>query len=84
MHQKCFNYALINLLFGLRMYVWIIDSLITHPSPHPGAPACPSTPEVLQIKEHIPIISSSIVFAFGFAFESYEEFGGASHFHVYF
>jgi hypothetical protein len=83
-HKKCIKYALINLLFSLHTYVWIIDSLITHPSPHPGVPTCPFTFEVLRVKEHIPIISSCIVFTFGLAFESYEEFGGASHPHVYF
>jgi len=34
MHQKCSNYALTNLLFGLFKFVWIIDPLITRPSPH--------------------------------------------------
>ena len=29
------NHALTNLLFGLCMFVWIIDLLVTHPSPHP-------------------------------------------------
>jgi hypothetical protein len=51
-HQKCFNHALINLLFGLCKFVWIIDSLITHPSPHPTALARPFTPKMLWVREH--------------------------------
>jgi hypothetical protein len=43
MHQKCSNYALTNLLFGLCKFVWIIDSLVTRPHPHLGALARPST-----------------------------------------
>jgi len=43
-HQKCSNYALINLLFGLCRLVWIVDLLVTHPNPHPKAPACLSYP----------------------------------------
>jgi hypothetical protein len=35
MHQKCFNYALINLLIGLYRSKWIIDPLITYLNPHP-------------------------------------------------
>ncbi len=31
-HQKCFNYALTNLLFGLWRFVGIIDLLVSHPS----------------------------------------------------
>jgi hypothetical protein len=46
MHQKCFNYAVTNLLFGLCNFVWIIDSLVIRPNPHLGAPAHPSTFEV--------------------------------------
>ncbi len=40
-HQKCSNYALTNLLFGLCIFVRIIDLLVTHPSLHLGALACP-------------------------------------------
>jgi len=76
-HQKCFNCALTNLLFGLCRSMWIIDPLVIHLSPHLRAPACLSTSEVLWATEHIPI-PSSIVFTFGLAFETYEEFGGAS------
>jgi hypothetical protein len=32
-HQKCFNYALTNLLFGLCKFAWMINLLITLPSP---------------------------------------------------
>ncbi len=34
-HQKCFNFALINLLFSLCRFVWIIELLVTLPSPIP-------------------------------------------------
>jgi hypothetical protein len=45
---KCSNYALTNLLFGLCKFVWIIDSLIICPSPHPEALARPSTPKCCE------------------------------------
>jgi hypothetical protein len=48
MHQKCFNYALTNLLLGLCRSVWIVDPLVIHLNPHLEALACPSTPEVLN------------------------------------
>jgi hypothetical protein len=48
-HQKCFNYALTNLLFGLCMFMWVIDLLVTLPSPHLGTLARPSTPKVLRV-----------------------------------
>ncbi len=77
-HQKCFNYALTNLLFGLCRFVWVINFLVTLPSPYPGAPACPSTPEVLQVRERAQTLYPSVVFTFRFAVESTKEFGGAS------
>jgi hypothetical protein len=76
MHQKCSNYALINMLFSLCKSIWIINTLVTCPSPHPKVIACPSSPKVLRVREHIPTPSSSIIFTFRLAFESYEEFGG--------
>jgi hypothetical protein len=36
MHQKCSNYTLINLLFGLCRSMWIIDPFVVCPSPHLG------------------------------------------------
>jgi len=78
MHQKCSNYALTNLFFGLWKFVWIIDPLVICPGPHLRAPTRPSTPEVLQIKKHTPTHSPSNVFTFRFAIESIKEFGGAS------
>jgi hypothetical protein len=39
-HQKCCNYALINLLYKLCRLIWIIYMLIICPSPHPKAPTC--------------------------------------------
>jgi len=61
MHQKCFNYTLINLLFGLCRFVWIINPLIIRLSAHPRDLAHPSTPEVLQVKERTPTPSSIIL-----------------------
>jgi hypothetical protein len=77
-HQKCSNYALTNLLFGLYKFVWIIDSLITLPSPHPRALACPSTPEMLRARECTLILYPSIVSTCGFVVESIKELGGVS------
>jgi hypothetical protein len=62
MHQKCSNYALTNLLFGLCRSMWIIDLLVTLPNPHLRAPTHPSTLEVLRAREHTPTPYPSIVF----------------------
>jgi hypothetical protein len=62
MHQRCCNYALTNLLFGLCKFVWIIDLLVTLPSPYPRAPPCPSTLEVLRTRECTPTLHSSVMF----------------------
>ncbi len=79
-HQKCSNYTLTNLLFGLCKSVWIVDTFVIHSSPHPEAPTCPSysppPPKMLQVKKH-PSILFSIVFIFELAFKSLKEFGGA-------
>jgi hypothetical protein len=53
-HQKCSNYALTNLLFGLCKSMWIIDSLITHFSLHFEALTCPFTPEALHVSTPYP------------------------------
>jgi hypothetical protein len=42
--------------------MWIINLLVTYPSPHPGAPARPSILKVLQLKEYIPTFYPSIIF----------------------
>jgi hypothetical protein len=60
-HQKCFNYVLTNLLFGLCKSMWIIYQLVTCPSPHLEALTRPSTLEVLRTKERTPIPYPSIV-----------------------
>jgi hypothetical protein len=44
-HQKCYNYALTNLLFGLCKFMWIVDPLVTHPSPYPGILVRPFYPK---------------------------------------
>jgi len=49
--------------------------LVNLPNPHPGAPACPSTFEVLQTKEHAPTPFASVVFTFGLIVESIKELG---------
>ncbi len=60
----------------------VIDLLAILPTPHPGAPAHPSTPKVLQARERAPILSPSNVFTFRLVVESIKEFGGASHVEV--
>jgi hypothetical protein len=77
MHQKCSNYALINLLFGLCRSMWVINLLVILPSPYSGAPTCPSTPEVLQVRECVPTPYHSAVFTFRFAVESTKVLGSA-------
>jgi hypothetical protein len=56
----------------------IIDLLVIRRNPHFGAPARPSTPEVLQVRERTPTPYRFFVFTFGFVVESINEFGGAS------
>jgi hypothetical protein len=75
--QKCSNYALTNLLFGLCKFVWIINLLVNLFSLHPRALTCPSTPKVLRAKEHAPTPSPYVVFTFRFAIKSIKELGGA-------
>jgi len=77
-HQKCFNYALSNLLFGSCRFVWVIDLLVTRPSPHLGVLICPSTPKVLRAKECTLTPSFSVVSISRLAFESFKECGGVS------
>jgi hypothetical protein len=62
MHQKCSNYALTNLLFGLCKSMWVIDLLVTLLKPHPRAPTRPSTPKVIRTRECAPIPYSFVVF----------------------
>jgi hypothetical protein len=80
MHQKCFNYALTNLLFSLYKSVWIIDLLVTHLHPHPGALARPFTPKMLRAKERTPTLYPFVVFTFGLVVEFIKEIEGASIF----
>jgi hypothetical protein len=79
-HQKCSNYALTNLLFGLCRFVWIIDPLVTCPSLHPKALTCPSTPEVLRTKERTLTLMFSLFSLLSPWIRSwvYQELGGAS------
>jgi hypothetical protein len=57
--------------------MWIIDLLVTHPSPQPRAQVRRFTHEVLWIKEHTPTPYAFAIFTFGLAVESIKEFGGA-------
>jgi len=50
--------------------------LVIHLNPHLGAPAHPSTPEVLQAKEHTPIPYPFDVFTFGLVVEFIKMLGG--------
>jgi hypothetical protein len=77
-HQKCSNYALTNLLFGLCRSMWVIELLVTFPSPHPRVPTRPSTPKVLRAREHTLIPYPFVVFTFRLVVESPKEFGGVS------
>jgi len=61
-HQKCSNYALTNLLFGLCRSMWIIDLLVILFSPYPEALAHPSTFEVPQTRKCTLIFHSSAMF----------------------
>jgi hypothetical protein len=79
MHQKCFSFALTNLLFGLCKSMSIIDLLIIHPSLHPRATTRPSTPKVLRTRECSPTPCPSTIFTFGLAIEFIQEFGDASN-----
>jgi hypothetical protein len=65
-------------LFGLCKFLWIIDPLVTHPSPHPRASTRPSTLEVLCVKENTPT-PFFVVFIFGLTFEYFKECGGVSY-----
>jgi hypothetical protein len=78
MHQKCSNYALTNLLFGLYRSMWVIALLVNICSPHLRAPTRPSTPEVLWTRDCASTPSPSVVFSFRLVVESIKELEGAS------
>ncbi len=77
-NQKCSNYTLTNLLLGLCRSMWVINLLVNFPCPHPGAPACPSTPEVLQARECAPTLFPSVIVTFWLTIGSIKELGGVS------
>jgi hypothetical protein len=79
-HQKCSNQILTNLLFSLCRFVRIIDLFVTCPSPHLGAPTCPSTLKMLWARERTSTPSFSIVSTFGLPLEYFKECWGASRF----
>ncbi len=64
MHQKCSNYALTNLLFGLCRSMWVIEVFVTLHSLHFGTLARPSTPKMGWVKEHGPTPYPFVVFTF--------------------
>ncbi len=74
-HQKCSNYALTNLLFGLCRFVSVIDLLVTLLSPHLRVLARPSAPKVLRTRERAATRYPFAIFTFKFAIESNKEFG---------
>ncbi len=78
-HQKCFSYALTNLLFGLCRSVWVIELFVNLCNPNLGALTCHSTPKMLRNRECAPTPSTSIVFTFGFTIESIKKLRGASN-----
>ncbi len=78
MHQKCSNYALTNLLFGLCRSMWIIDLLVTRPNPHPRTLAHLFYPQMLRAREHTSTLYFFVVFTFGLIVEFVKEFGSAS------
>jgi len=75
MHQKCSDYALTNLLFGLCRFVWVINLIVTFLSPYSRAPTRPSTPKMLRTKEHYLNSSFFLCVHLGFTFESIKELG---------
>jgi hypothetical protein len=78
MHQKCFSYASINLLFGLCKSIWIIDPLVTCPNPHPRALAHLFYPWNVMNQGAYP--NFFWCFHLGLAFEFFKEFWGASNY----
>jgi hypothetical protein len=52
--------------------------LVNIRSPHLRAPACPSSPKVLQAMERAPVPSPFVVFIFGLVVESIKELWGVS------
>ncbi len=79
--QRCFNYALTNLLFGLCRSMSIIDLLVNLLSPHPRAQTRLSTLEMLQARKSAPtpFPFPFIVVTLRLVVESIKELGGASH-----
>jgi hypothetical protein len=61
-HQKCSNYALNNLLFGLCRFVWVIDLLVILPTFYLKVPTHPFTLKILPAKERTPTFHSFAMF----------------------
>ncbi len=77
-HQKCSNYALTKLLFDLCKSMWIIDSLVICPSPHPRASTLPFTPKWYEPRNVLNSLSFHY-FHLRFTFEFIKELGSVSH-----
>ncbi len=75
MHQRRSNYALTNLLFGFYRSMWIIDLLVTRPSPHPSTPFYPCS---VASQGMCPNSLSFHCFHLGFTIESIKELGSVS------
>jgi hypothetical protein len=73
-HQKCFSYALTNLLFGLCMFVWVIDYLSFFLIASQSSNTSLYPWSVMSQGGH-PTSSSFIVFTFGLAIRSIRSLG---------
>jgi hypothetical protein len=65
-HQKCSNYALIDLLFGLCKSIWIIDSLVAcHLSYSPSQKSnTPFSPQKCYELRNVPQFIYLLLFSF--------------------
>jgi hypothetical protein len=78
-HQKCSNYTLTNLLFGLCRSVWVIDLLVTLPNPISKFWHAPLPPKCCEPRNMPQLLILLLFSPFGFALESIKEFGGVSN-----
>ncbi len=79
MHQKCSNYILTNLLFGLCISIWIINSLVIRLSLHYGTPRWPFYPQNAASKGTYPNSFSFWCFHFGTRISIFEGVWSALH-----
>jgi hypothetical protein len=84
-HQKCSCYALTNLLFGLCRFMWVIDLIVTLPSPYFEALATPFYPWSATNNGTYSNSSFFHCVHLGLTFEPIKELGSAScchHSHI--